>query len=186
MKHRVSQVGSVGLVTDVQSEDLPDNAWSTAINVRCERGYIRTFPGSTEIFDPTGDARYLIPLPTPSANYLIYPTDSDDDKDVDQIRRYESGASDTDISSGAYTASTEPWSGCVIHGIAVICNYGNTPEYSAEGATCTALPYTSTVSRILLTGSLGFWQQRLELTTIAARPSVFRCYRRPGVAPSAT
>jgi len=139
MKHKVSNCGEIGLVTDIEALETPDNAWTSMSNIRIKRNYASTFPGSNEITDPTADAHYLISLPTPTAYLLIYPLDTDGDGDADQIHKYAGG----DISrAAAYTGtSSDKWNGCVLHGIAVLTNNADAPQFTS-GGTCADMIYT--------------------------------------------
>ena len=126
MKHKVTNCGEIGLITDIEALEVPDNAWTSMSNIRIKRNYASTFPGSNEVTDPTQDAHYLISLPTPTAYLLIFPLDTDGDGDADEIHKYPGG----DISrAAAYTGtSIDKWNGCVLHGIAVLTNNADAPH----------------------------------------------------------
>ena len=123
MKQLVSNLGSVGLITDYEAEALPPEGWSDLQNIRCQLNWCGSFKGSTVNEAITYEGHYIVPLLTSSNAYLVYPHDSTGNGVCNKIA-YSVGGSSTDITraaGGDYTG-TGDWSGTVLSGIAIINN----------------------------------------------------------------
>lgn len=68
-----NNVGTVGIVPDINPVELPPEAWSNGQNVRFIDGKAEKFTGHSAVFDPPSIAPYwLLPVSTSSAYYWIY------------------------------------------------------------------------------------------------------------------
>lgn len=127
---RIDNLGGLGVNKDLPPFALPPNVWSDGKNVRCDRGRARNFAGHTEVSACTGTFYYLLPAQSTTSYYYYFCSGT-------AIKEWN-GASCTDRtrSSGAYTSSaTDRWNGGVLHGIPVLNNGVDAPQYlAAPGA----------------------------------------------------
>ena len=125
---RIDTAGSIGMVTDVPAYELPPEAWTTAVNVRCESGRVYKTQGSTLFVDPpTVTPYYVLNAVTPVNNYWIYAglakvyvTDGTSHYNITR----QSGAVDVDYTGSA----NDIWTGCVLNGIPIINNGVDAPQ----------------------------------------------------------
>ncbi len=154
---QVKNCGQFGLVTDIDDPEMPLNAWTTTDNVRAKRNYIGNISGYSQLLDieescstsiaKCNAAHYLLPIKTATQFYWVYPQDSNNDGQADQIRYWDGAATaSTDISATAYAGTTaDLWTGCVFNDNAVLTNNTDSPQWW-DGA-------TSTISEMVYDGA---------------------------------
>jgi hypothetical protein len=124
----VQAVGTLGVIADATSHDLPNNAWTRSGNVRFIEGAVEKIKGHVAIFDPPTVVPYhVLPISTGTNRYWVY---------AGLAKMYVvTGTTHTNItrsSGGDYTASAgNNWTGTVMGGIAFLNNGVDTPQYWA-------------------------------------------------------
>jgi len=123
----IANVGSIGLITDIEPISLPLHAISAGNNFKCKNGFIEPVPTAETITTPTGfNAGYLLGIITASDMFILAAGRS-------AIKVYD-GTSWSDISSVAGYAGLSAddellWSGCVLGSIPILNNFNSVPEY---------------------------------------------------------
>lgn len=121
----IGPAGSVGLVKDTQSHELPLAAWTAGLNVRFEDGKALRIAGQQEVFGvPSGAPIFAIPLRTTSADFWVY---------ASLTKLYATdGATHEDITraaGGDYGATLQKnWTGGQLGGILVLNNGVDAPQ----------------------------------------------------------
>jgi len=114
---KVRALGQYGILRDYEPYDLPLNAWSAGNNVAFAEGKVKRAPGIRSIDDPTPtDPSFLMSVTQPDgAAFLVYP-------DNDGSLYKWIGGTETDVTPAGFVsgASTEPFTGCVLSGVAYI------------------------------------------------------------------
>lgn len=151
----VKNCGQYGLVTDIDDPDMPLNAWTTTQNARAKRNYIGNMAGYSQSLDidegcstaTCNAAYYLLPLKTAAQFFWVFPKDSNNDGQADQIHYWDGAAtSSTDISATAYAGTNvDLWTGCIFNDNAVLTNGIESPQWW-DGA-------TSTISEMVYDGA---------------------------------
>ena len=124
----VDNLGQYGIVKDKPPYDLPVNAFSDGMNVRCFENSIQKFQGHRQaIGTPTVAPYFLLPIKTSTDALWVYCGSA-------AIYATQGGTSGTHKnitrSSGAYNASTtiQDWTGLVFGGIGILNNSGDVPQ----------------------------------------------------------
>ena len=124
----VDNLGQYGIVKDKPSYDLPINAWSDGLNVRCFENSIQKFTGHRPALGtPTVPPFFLLPIKTSTDALWVYCGSA-------AVYATQGSASGTHKkitrSSGAYIASTTllDWTGLVFGGIGILNNSGDVPQ----------------------------------------------------------
>lgn len=124
----VKDVGQYGIIKDKPAYDLPVNAWSDGINVRCFENSVQKFSGERQaIGTPTVAPYFLLPVKTDTDALWVYCGSA-------AVYVTQGGTSGTHKnitrSSGAYNASTtvQDWTGLVFSGIGILNNSGDVPQ----------------------------------------------------------
>lgn len=134
-----NNVGSLGIVPDINPVELPPEAWSAGKNVRFLDGKAEKFSGHSEVFATPSVAPYwLLPVPTASSYYWLYAglekVYATDGASHFNLTRQSAGA---DVN---YAASIDRnWSGGIIGGVPVINNGIDDPQMWAPADTSTRL-----------------------------------------------
>jgi hypothetical protein len=126
---RVDNVGEFGLVTDLDRQEIPNNAWTRVHNVRLRRNFATPVLGYSSIFEPAGTAHYIVGFQSGTDWYMVYPADTNSDGIAETLQAYD-GTTETEITwtTGDYTAGYK-WTGCIMNGVAILNNYGDCPQY---------------------------------------------------------
>ena len=70
---QIENPGQVGIITDIRAENLPNNAFTSGINVRFSKQAIKKIEGHARVFGTASIVPYwLMPVQTPSVAYWIY------------------------------------------------------------------------------------------------------------------
>jgi hypothetical protein len=165
---KIDNVGSLGLVTDLDRPEVTHAAWNTAHNVRFRRNFAEPVGGYESFFTPSGEAHYLLGMAIGTTWWMVYPADTDDDGEAEAIFAYD-GTTETEITwaSGDYDASYK-WNGCVFNGVFILNNYDECPQYwgGNVASDCAGLTYKSTQT----------WDN-YDGSSHAYRAKVIRAYR---------
>lgn len=130
MLKKISGLGDIGVVTDGMDGEIPENAFSDALNMRFGGGYCERFTGSLSVFSPLSVTPYGLMYYSSSAAYWIY---------LGLQKAYAvNGATHTNITRQTtgvdvnYNATADNvWTTGVIGGIAVINNPADDPQFWA-------------------------------------------------------
>ncbi len=188
---RIKNLAESGVITDVEDQELPNNAFTLGENVRFNNGSVEKFKGHSVIFGtPTVAPYWLLPLTTPSNTFWLYAGLNKvyvyDGTTHFNITRQTAG-SDVDYSASALLN----WNGGVIEGIPVINNGVDDPQmwspigtsqrltsltwdssntWSAKGHTCAVIrPYKDFLVAIDITKS-GNQNERLVKWSTSGLP----------------
>ena len=153
MKVKVTGLGDVGMITDVDASELPVNGWTSLLNVRCKHGRLEPVDGYQDVTSWTNVgseevyAHTLGTVQTATSFYWVYPYDDDGDGQCEAIYA-DTGAAVTDITRNAggtaYTGtSTDLWNTCWYNGVIVLNNGEDCPQYWTGDTSddCVDLPY---------------------------------------------
>jgi len=128
----IDNLGTIGTVRDMAPHELPINAFSRSMNMRCRNGYAEKFGGHAAIYGtPSVSPYYVQPHSTSTGRYWIYASD----KKIYTV----TGSTHTNRTrsvGGDYNATLGTWSGGTLGGIAVLNNPADTPQFW-NGATAT-------------------------------------------------
>jgi len=70
---KFDNVGSIGLINDINPQDLPDGAFSDGQNVRFKDGYLEKIEGYSSVFGtPSIDPYWMLPIVSGSTLYWVY------------------------------------------------------------------------------------------------------------------
>lgn len=131
-KTDIDNVGSLGVIKDIDDTKLPNYAWTDVRNMRFESNHAIKMSGDESVFEGSvsllGNPTTLMPVRTTdtyfwvyAAEHAIYATDGD------------SHANITEVTGGATASySTTPsirWNGGVLNGLAVLNNSFDAPVY---------------------------------------------------------
>jgi len=139
-KVTIDQLGAVGKVSSLAPEELPPNALTRTMNIRCRNGYITPQNGHVSVYDTDtnlgGDAYYLLHATIDNTDYYFFPVDTDADGAPDAIYSYDgsSAVNRTRTTGGAYSSANN-WNGCILHDVCVLNNGGDCPQVFAPGDT---------------------------------------------------
>lgn len=133
-------LGQLGLIKDVQSQELPDNAWSDGANIRFRNGALERMKGEQKVFDtPTVTPYWLQPYYTATNRYWVHAGLAKVFADY-----YDSGNVLQRIDITPAVAPTggvdDRWTGGVLNGVLVMNNGKDIPWYWAGTGVLTALP----------------------------------------------
>lgn len=122
----INDVGSVGVVTDTSSYEIPPEAWTTATNMRVVDGGMQKLRGWSQVFGTPGVApHFAMAVRTASATFWVYAS-------LTKIYGYD-GTTHTDITrtvGGNYTASdTREWNGTLLADVPILNNGVDVPQY---------------------------------------------------------
>lgn len=124
----IDEVGTVGIVSDVPSHELPPEAWSAGQNVRMFDGHVERFYGHQAVYGTPSIAPYgLMNVLTLTSNFWVYPG---------LLKVYVSdGAVETNITRQTagvdvnYAAAASPgWNGGILNGIPILNNGIDDPQ----------------------------------------------------------
>ena len=121
----VSNVGALGIVTDLPLNELPLNAWTAGRNVRFIDGAVEKFSGHIEVYaTPSWAPYWLLPVPYNGTFFWLYAgltkCGATDGATHADITRAAGGDYTTDLNIG--------WTGTQIEGMAVINNGSDVPQ----------------------------------------------------------
>jgi len=128
MLTRIKDLSKIGIITDTESQELPDNAFSAGENVRFNNNAVEKFTGHSQIFGtPTVTPYWLVPITTPTKSYWVY-------AGLNKVYVYD-GANHFNITrqtiSGDVNYSATAllnWNGGVIEGIPILNNGVDDPQ----------------------------------------------------------
>lgn len=117
-KVEVPNCGSIGVIKDLSSSEMPIGAWTDASNVRFLDGYAYQFLGHGEVYNtPTFAPQYLMPVNVAGARYWLYATATKQFA----VSNATGSTVHTDLSHLTARAGTvNTWSGFVFGGIPVL------------------------------------------------------------------
>ena len=123
----VHNVGSIGIVKDIPSHQLPPEAWSDGANMRFYAGNAFRSLGHTQVFGtPSVVPGFIFNVPTTNSVFWLYASKA-------AVYGYDAGVH-TDITRAAgatpYTAAEyRDWNGCLLGGVPVLNNFADVPQY---------------------------------------------------------
>jgi hypothetical protein len=119
----VQNAGSVGVIKDLSTHEMPLGAWTDASNVRFLDGYAGQFLGHGDAFsDPSAAPQYTMPVAVASTRYWIYATQAK----CYAVTNTAGVSTHTDITHATPRAgAVNAWTGCVFGGIPIL-NTGDT------------------------------------------------------------
>lgn len=128
----IPTVGKYGVITDVPSQELPIEAWSSASNMRFRNGAAERFRGETQIFtNPAVTPYWIQPYTNASRRYYIH-------AGLNKVYA-DDGTSRYDITGTAPTGGIDDrWTGGTLNGVHVMNNGIDAPTYWG-GKTATPL-----------------------------------------------
>lgn len=135
---QVRSLGQYGIVRDVTPYDLPINAWSGGNNVSFAEGKAKRAPALRVIdgMTPTKPAFLMSAKQANGTTFLVYPDDTG-------VLYKWLGGTETNVTEPTFTpaSSTEPFTGCVLSGVAYINRAGSVPYgYRSSDATFVEIP----------------------------------------------
>ena len=157
---RVQNLGGLGVNEDLNPISLPPEQWTVMSNVRSDRGRVRNFAGHKTVTACAGTFYYLLPVQGTTAYYWYFCSGT-------AISEWD-GSTCTDVTRAAgatpYTATaTDRWNGGVLHGIPVLNNGKDSPQFIQT-------PGTGDFTDMIWTGSTTW-------TTQGVTAKVIRPYR---------
>jgi hypothetical protein len=123
---KLDNLGQAGVNFDLNEISIPPRAFGGSQNVRFDRNRVRTFDGNRIVTAATGTFHYLLPIQGTTKYYWYFADNTkivewDGTTEVDRTR-----------TSGAYTGgSRDRWNGTPFHGIPVLNNGEDAPQYLA-------------------------------------------------------
>jgi hypothetical protein len=137
---RVTDLGAIGIVSDVDPTTLPPGAWTAGKNVRFSDGGVEKFLGHQSFATPSVTPYYLVPTTKSTTLYWVYPG-------LDKVYSFD-GSTHADITraAGDYTgAAGDLWNGGVLNGVLVLNNGKDAPQMWT-GAVLSALTWDATTT----------------------------------------
>lgn len=134
----VSGLTSVGLITDVEPEQLPVEAWTTALNVIYKDAGVESIPDDREILEnPSITPIFLMQTRSAAQRWYIYASQT-------AVMAHD-GSTEYDITGPTTPAAAVPndWHGTLIGGIPILTDGVNPLQYWASydgGVTLANLP----------------------------------------------
>lgn len=130
MLKRISGLGDIGVISDAMDGEIPENAFSDALNFRFGGGFAERFLGSAGVFGGATVAPYGLMFYSSALPYWIY---------MGLTKIYAvNGTTHTNLTRQTaavdvdYTATAaNVWTGGVIGGIAVVNNQTDDPQFWA-------------------------------------------------------
>lgn len=128
MLSRIKDLAEIGIITDIEAQEIPDNAFSSGENVRFNNGAVEKFTGHSAVFGtPTVAPYWLLPVTTISNSYWVY-------AGLNKIYVYDGTThfnltrqtTGTDVNYSA--TALKNWNGGVIEGIPIINNGIDDPQ----------------------------------------------------------
>jgi hypothetical protein len=133
---RIPAVGQLGVNKDLSQHELPPNIWTDANNVRFIDGTAQQVLGYSDLYpSPSVIPYHVMPLNVAGVRTWIY-------AGATKIYTVINGPTHTDISravGGAYSATRNSWTSCLIGGIPILNNGVDAPQQWLLTGTCTAL-----------------------------------------------
>jgi len=125
---KLDNVGTIGLINDVDPQDLPDGAFSGGQNIRFKDGYLEKVKGYSSVFGTPSVAPYwMLPIVSSSTLYWVYcglakvyVTDGTTHTNITR----QTASVDVDYSATA----AKNWSGGFLSGIGVFNNGVDDPQ----------------------------------------------------------
>lgn len=128
MLKKISGLGDIGVVADGMDGELPENAFSDALNMRFGGGYCERFAGSLSVFSPLSVAPYGLMYYSSTLPYWIYlglqKVYAVNGSTHTNLTR-QTGAVDVDYNATANNV----WTTGVLGGIAIINNPSDDPQF---------------------------------------------------------
>jgi hypothetical protein len=170
MRTRIKGLGDVGLITDRDAHDLPQNGWSTLHNIRCDNGAIEPVVGyedattGTSALSPSGTTEdvhvHQLGLIQDDADfYFVFAWDSDDDGDPEKLYTWDGDVGTASVdrtrTTGAYTGTaSDLWVFSEFNGLIIATNGVDAPQYWGPDLTdFTYLPYDGTTTWVEVAGA---------------------------------
>ena len=157
MKIPIQNCGSVGIIKDVLSHQLPANAWTAGTNVLMRDGAVHSIQGQrTVLGTPLDTPEYLQYYQAPSANWWLYAGNG-------KIHSVNSSFTHTDVSGSAY-ATTGKWQGTFLNGVAILNNGVDRPQQWGGAGNFATLSNWDTNNRCKVIRSFGPYLFALGMT----------------------
>lgn len=125
--YSVTDVSSVGVVTDVDPVLLPPPAWTEAKNARFSNNSAQKFLGHSSVATPTVAPYGLVPVIKGTTAYWVYPglakVYAYDGSNHANITRQDAGADDDYTGTAA-----DLWNGGVLNGVLILNNGKDDPQ----------------------------------------------------------
>lgn len=168
----INDLASIGVVKDVESYQLPPEAWSIGENMRFSDEGVERQGGREQVFGTPGVApHFALPVASPSQTFWLY---------VSLTKAYVfDGVSHTNITRQTaavdvdYTGSnTREWNGTLLGGVPILNNGIDAPQYWASLSAAVKLAElanwpASTTARVLR--SFGPYLMAFDLTESGTR-----------------
>jgi len=120
----IPAAGQYGVLSDAAPQELPPNAWTSALNMRFRDGYAERFGGQVQIFGTPAVTPYFVaPYSAAGARFWVH---------AGTARAYvDDGATRTDITNAApYTGGIDDrWTGGTVGGVLVLNNKADQPQF---------------------------------------------------------
>ena len=160
----VHNVGSIGVIQDVPGHELPPEAWTTLLNVRCRKGNAERMLGHAATFDPpTVAPSFVFNVPGPSdQTFWFYMS-------LTKAYAVESGVhTEVTRAAGNYTTvNGRDWCGTLFGGIPVFTNLADVPQYWSALSAATdliALPNWASTKRAKIIRAFGSYLIAMNIT----------------------
>jgi hypothetical protein len=145
MRLTISPVGQFGLVADVSSYELPNNAWNVSENIRFKQGKATKFHGSARISNPVaawdpvyGEPLALFGFSADTTAYWVVGTE------FALVASAEAGR--TTLGDGYTTNEVLKWNSAVLNGFAIFNNGNDLPQQWTIGDLLGTPPCTALVN----------------------------------------
>jgi hypothetical protein len=156
--------GAVGVIQDVPGHELPPEAWTTLLNVRCRKGNAERGLGNAQIFGtPSVAPSFVFNVPgTSDQTFWLYFS-------LTKAYEVESGVH-TEITraAGNYTTvSGRDWCGTLFGGVPIFTNNADVPQYWPTLSAATdliALPNWDANKRAKIIRAFGSYLFALNIT----------------------
>lgn len=187
----IHNLGSIGIVTDVPSYELPPEAWTAGQNIRFRDGKVHKFLGQNTVFDPPSIAPLWIqPLYTQTQAWWIY-AGLNKVYATDMASHYNITRQTTSVDVNYAASSDIKWNGGVLNGIGILNNGVDPPQMWNPPTSSTKLVAlsnwpASTEARVIRV-AFKYFLVALDLTEAGTRyPTVLRWSHpaAPGAVPS--
>jgi len=136
-RSRIDNIGSQGLVTDINASELAPQAFTQMQNVRCNKNRIESFPGHELLSETDNGPKGLGSCRVGNTIFIVYPTQSAIYSLVGGVHR------DITRDNGPYT-STNYWWTTNLGSVLLLGNGADNPQYWGGVGRCVDLPFDAT------------------------------------------
>jgi len=187
----IHNVGTVGIVTDIPSYELPPEVWTDGRNVRFKDSKVQRFLGHTPVFDPPSiNPLWLHALYHTTQAFWIY-AGLTKVYATDMTTHYNITRQTASVDVDYAATADKKWNGGSLNGIGILNNgvdppqMWNPPSGSTRLAALSNWPANTTAA--VIRPAFKFFLIALDLTEVGTRyPTVFRWSHpaAPGTVPS--